>query len=555
MILERIKTIIAEELKIDKNEVIYPIDNKMGDFSLPLFKMSKIRKISPEEIGFGIKEDIAKSEKLKNIIISSEVVGGYLNFFIKSSYLIEKILPEIINKKNKYGQNQLGQGDITVFEFSNVNTHKDFHIGHLRNITFGQSICNIFSASGFKSYPISYINDFGIHVAKTIWSYKKNFSENLGKCYSNTVKETEENPLIAQEVGNIMAEIENRQGEDYKVWQKTRKISLQNFNNIYKKLNIKFKKTYFESQVINKGLEMVDSFMDQNIFKKSEGAIIADLEEDGLGILPVIRSDGTALYPVADLALAEKKFRDFKDLKNSYIVVDVRQSLYFKQLFRVLSLAGYKQNFVHLPYEFITLPDGMMSSRSGNSISFDDLYQKVFNKLVEETRARHTDWNDKKIKNNSEKLAVAILKFEMLKVSANKIITFDIEEAVKFEGFNALYILYGLVRIKSILKKGKFKNFSKINFNLLDNKLEKDLSVKLAKYPEIIIKSKEEHDPSEIAKYLFELFKMFNEYYQNINILQSDKEIKKARLLFIKSISQVAENALGLLGISSIDEI
>ena len=555
MILERIKTIIAEELKIDKNELIYPIDNKLGDFSLPLFKMSKIKKISPEEIGFGIKEDIAKSEKLKNIVISSEVVGGYLNFFIKPSYLIKQILPEIINKKNKYGQNRLGQEDIAIFEFANVNTHKDIHIGHLRNIAFGQSICNIFSANGFRAYPVSYVNDFGIHAAKTIWSYKKNFSENLGKCYSNTVKEIEENPVVAKEVGDIMAEVENRQGTNYKIWQKTRRISLQNFNSIYKKLNVKFKKTYFESQVIDKGLEMVDSFIEKKILKKSEGAIIADLEEYKLGVLPVIRSDGTALYPVADFALAEKKFRDFKGLKNSYVVVDVRQSLHFKQLFKVLSLAGYKQNFVHLPYEFITLPDGMMSSRSGNSISFDDLYQKVFNKLVEETRLRHVDWSDKKIKNNSEKLAIAILKFEMLKISANKIITFDIEEAIKFEGFSALYILYGLVRIKSILKKGRFNNSQKINFNLLNNKLEKDLSIKLAKYPEIIIKSQKESDPSEISKYLFELFKMFNEYYQNINILQSDRDTKKARLLFIKSISQVAENALGLLGIISINEI
>jgi len=555
MILEKIKIIIAEELGIDKSELIYPIDNKLGDFSLPLFKIAKIEKISPVEIGQKMIDKILDNKKLEEIILSSEVVGGYLNFFIKPSYLIEQILREINNKKNKYGQNDLGQKEVTIFEFSNVNTHKDFHIGHLRNIAFGQSICNIFSANGFEAYPVSYINDFGIHAAKTIWSYKNNFSKSLGECYSNTVKEVEQNPDIAKEISDIMADIEARQGINYKIWQKTKKISLQNFSDIYKKLNIKFKKTYFESQVIDKGLEMVDSFIEKKILKKSEGAIIANLEEYNLGVLPVIRSDGTALYPVADFALAEKKFRDFKGLKNSYVVVDVRQSLHFKQLFKVLSLAGYQQNFVHLPYEFITLPDGMMSSRSGNSISFNDLYKKVLDKLIKETKVRHADWSDRRVKKNSEKLTIAILKFEMLKVSANKIITFDIEEAIKFEGFNALYVLYGLVRIKSILKKVKFNNSLKINFSLLDNKLEKDLSIKLAKYPEIIIKSKGESDPSEISKYLFELFKMFNEYYQNVNILQSDKEVKRARLFFIKSISQVAENALELLGIISVNEI
>lgn len=555
MILEKIKETIARQLNIDSSDLIYPPNSSMGDLSFPVFKLVKEKKSSIEIIINDIKNEMINNKNLMEVIDKIETSGAYLNFFIKFEYLSSKIIKDILKNNKNYGFNSSGQKNVSIFEFSNVNTHKDFHIGHLRNICFGDSIYKIFQANGFKAYPISYINDFGIHVAKTIWSYKRKNNENLGECYSDAVKSAENDPLLIKEFSSIMSDIEKRQGENYKIWKKTRRISLNNFYKIYKILNIKFKKNYFENEVIDRGLNIVKDFLEKGIFKKSEGAIIADLEKYKLSVLPVIRSDGTALYPVADLALASIKFKDFKKLKNSFIIVDIRQSLYFKQLFKILSLAGYKHNFIHLPYEFVTLPEGMMSSRSGNAITFEDLYKKTVDKLIIESKKRHLDWSSDKINKNSSKLATAILKFEMLKVSANKIIIFDINEATKFDGFNALYVLYSIVRIKSILKKSKFKLNNKFDAKFLNNKLEKEIILKLAKYPELIIKSCKDYDPSEIAKYLFELFKIFNDYYQRVKILQAEDNIKKSRLIFIKSILIVAENALSLLGIESLEEI
>lgn len=555
MFLDKIKELTAFELNVNPQELIYPPKSDWGDFSLPVFKKAQEMKLSPEKVGEDYKEKIFNNKKLERVIESSAYLGGYLNFFIKKEYLFKSILEDILKNKKKYGHNQSGGGNVNIFEYSNVNTHKDFHIGHLRNICFGDSIYKIALVNGFKASPVSYINDFGIHTAKAIWSYKKKYSENLNKCYANTVKKTKDDPLIVREVTSIMTDIEKRRGENYRLWKKTRKISLAEFNSIYKKLGVNFKKTYFESEVIKRGFKMVNTFIKKGIFKKSEGAIIADLEKYNLGILPIIRSDGTALYPVADLALIEKKSKDFKNLKNSYIIVDVRQKLYFQQLFKVLSLAGYKQNFFHLAYDFVTLPEGMMSSRSGNAVPFEKLYNKVWQELIIETRKRHPDWKEKKIEKNSDKLAIAILKFETLKISSNKIITFDIKEATKFDGFSALYILYGLARIKSILRKASFRPQSQLDYKFLNDKMEKELVSKLAKYPEIIIKSQKDYDPSEIAKYLFQLFQTFNEYYQKVKIIQAEEKTKKARLGFVYAVALVAQNALSLLGIDPLDEI
>jgi arginyl-tRNA synthetase len=557
MALEIIKKEIVATLKIDEKDLVYPPNKEMGDLSYPLFKAVKKGSESPLELGVKLKEQLLQNKNLMKSLDKIENAGPYLNFFVKSDLFISELVSDIFSKKNKYGFNDSGKKEVSIFEFSNANTHKDIHVGHIRNIALGDSIFRIYEANGYKSYPISYINDFGIHTAKVVWSYKQKFSRDLGKCYVHAVKEMEDKPDLAKEIGQIMADIESRQGENYKAWKKTRAISLSDFSKIFKQLNIKFKKIYFESEVIDKGLEMVEDFIEKGIMRKSEGAIIADLEKYNLGILPVIRGNGTALYPVADLALAAQKFKDFKNLKNSYIVVDVRQSLHFKQLFKVLSLAGYKQNFAHLPYDFVTLPEGMMSSRSGNSISYYEAYEKIFQKLVEESRKRHSNWSNKKIKKNSELLTTDILKFEMLKVSPQKIIVFNVEEATKFDGFSALYILYGLVRIKSIIKKHgrKVKYSSSLDFSKLDSVWEKNLAIKLSKYPEVVKKAGSEFDPSEIAKYLFELYKLFNDYYQNVKVLSSEGESKKVRLVFMSAISVVSENALGLLGLKSLKEI
>ena len=555
MVLGDIKKIIAKKIAIDENKLIYPPDTNWGDFCLPIFELAKEKKIAPQIIADELKRKIDQDKKLTSILSKVEATGAYLNFFVNSEYLANRVLNDIIKQKKRYGINNNGKNKVVVFEFSNVNTHKNFHIGHLRNLCFGESMTNIFKTNGYQSYPVSYINDFGIHVAKAIWSYKQGYSKDLNKCYAQTVKEIEKNSEIMKEVGVIMSDIEKHQGENYALWKETRRISLKAIDDIYKKNKIKFKKVYYESKVINNGLKIVKKLIDKKILILSQGAVIADLEKYGLNVLPIIRSDGTALYPVADLALTEIKAQDFKNLSNSYVVVDIRQGLYFKQLSKILELADYKQKLNHLPYEFVTLPEGMMSSRSGNAVPYIDLYNEILECLKKETRKRHGEWSDKKIDKNCSELAVAILKFEMLKISPQKIIIFNINEAIKFDGFSAIYVLYGLVRIKSIIRKAKFKNSGKFRFDLLTDKREKELILYLAKYPEIIIRTEKKQDQSEIAKYLFELLKLFNDYYQQVRILQSEVDIKKSRLFLLSSILVVVENALDILGIKSLSEI
>ncbi|MEI7620783.1 MAG: arginine--tRNA ligase, partial [Candidatus Falkowbacteria bacterium] len=351
----------------------------------------------------------------------------------------------------------------------------------------------------------------------------------------------------------IMKKIESREGQTYKLWQTTRLWSIDYLKEVYKDLDIKFKETFYESEVIADGLKIVDQLFKKGILVKSDGAIIANLEKYNLGVLPIIRTDGTALYPVADLSLAVKKFKENK-IDESIYIVDVRQGLYFKQLFKILELMGYKQKITHLAYDFVTLPSGMMSSRSGNVITYRELLDEAINHTISETKAKRADWSDKKIRQIATEIALSTIKFEMLKVSSQKTITFDIKEALKFEGYTATYLQYTHARIMSIAKKGGNQK-NKIDYSLLQEPTEKALIMKMAKYPEIVMRGAENYDPSEITKYLFELCQAFNDYYHNVQIIKSEDAVKAARLELTKAVGQIIKNGLELLGIKAINEI
>ncbi len=562
--LERVKNDIISVLKLDGGNFSYPPEAKLGDLSLACFSLVKDGSLNPAQTAQKLAEQAANSQELSKFFARVEAVGPYINFYFRPEILANQVLSEIKKFGAAYGNNDSGAEQRVMIEYSNGNTHKEYHVGHLRNIAYGESVKNLLDKNGYKVIPVSYINDFGIHAAKTIWNWRLNpvYEERpeskgflLGKCYAEASRKLEGDDKAKLEVSEIMKNIESRQGGDYELWEKTRQWSIDYFNNIYKELGIRFEHTFYESEVIDAGLKMVDDLLARGILKKSEGAIIADLSDYNLGVLPIVRSDGTALYPVADLALASEKF-DRYGLDESIYVVDVRQSLHFKQLFKVLELSGYKQSMLHLAYDFVTLPEGMMASRSGNVITYEDLKNKIKERLTNETSKRHEDWTVSRIENVAMSLAVSTIKFEMLKVGAEKTITFNIEEASRFDGLTACYLIYSYARMKSLLRKsGLFTRFCRVDLSLLQENKEKELIVKMAKYPELLILANQKHNPSDVAKYVFELCKMFNDYYHEVNILKADRKLKVARLAMVKNLASLTLNAFAVLGLEALEEM
>jgi arginyl-tRNA synthetase len=568
--IEEIKLKIANKINksfgkelVFVSSFVYPPKSDMGDLSLPLFEIAKKIKKNPNQIG----ETLVKEFKSFDFGLSSVlIVGPYLNFKFNKKELAFNIINEIKKEKEKYGENKSNKNKKVMIEFTNANTHKEYHVGHLRNLCYGDSVSKIIKANGAKAIPVSYINDFGIHVAKTLWAYLEFYKDEklpqnkgyfLGKIYVRAATELKKNEDKNQFVRFIMKKIESRQGEEYDLWKKTRQWSIEQFEKIYNEMGVKLLNIFYESEFIDKGREIIPDLIKKGILKKSQGALIADLEKYGLGVLVFLRSDGTATYPVADLPLAIMKIKKYK-LDKSVYVVDNRQSLYFKQLFKVLGLMGYKEEMVHLGYEVVKLPSGMMSSRSGNVITYEELKKDMIKACISETENKHKDWSKEKIFDTAKKIAKGAIRFEMIKVNAKSIITFDIKKALLFSGFTSVYLQYTLARIKSIKRKYNkkyVKKKEKIEYPEEIKSSEHDIILKLGKYPEIIFKSGETYDPSEIAKYLFELAQAFNDYYHKTPILKAEEKELLFRMDLIFSVEKVMESGLNLLGIDALEEM
>jgi len=545
---------------LDISDFSYPPNEKMGDLSLPCFKLAKELKTNPAELAALLVKELAN--KFNNID-SLVALGPYLNFFIDKQSLFENIYKNILKNNNTFANNKVGKDKRVMIEFSNLNTHKEVHVGHLRNIFFGDSVSRILSANGYNVFPVSYINDFGIHTAKTLWAYNEfykrtlipaNRGEFLGKIYIRASKELEKNELGKQMVSFIMKKIESREGPEYELWKETREWSIEQLENIYKELNINIKHVFYENEFIDKGIAQVKEMLVQGILKESEGATIADLSEYNLGVMVFLRSDGTALYPVADIPLARFKIEKYK-LDESIYVVDNRQKLNFKQLFKVLELMGYKQKFVHLDYDSVKLPGGAMSSRDGNTVTYDEFKEEALAKTIKETKNKHVDWPEYKIKEVSKKIVFGAMKFEMLKVGTDQIITFDMDEALRFDGYTSAYLQYTYARIASILRKADNFSHKIVDFSLLVNEKEKSLILKVSKYSEIIKKAGQDYNPSEIAKYLFELSQLLNDYYHSINILKGEEKYINPRLSLVYGVQQILKNGLSFLGIEVMEEM
>ena len=551
-----------QKISIDINDFTVPPSPEMGDLALPCFKLAKKLKKTPNQVA----KDLASKIKPHGLIINLKNIGPYLNFLFDYDKVADLVLKEIAKKKGNYGKNKIGKGQKVMIEYSQPNTHKEFHIGHLRNVCIGFALVNSYKICSYKVIAANYLGDTGAHVAKTLWYYTnflnqtdfpsepKARGEFLGQIYARAVNKMTENEDYKFQVADVLKKLEEGDKNLTALWQQTKQWSLDQFKNIYKELGAKFNVYYFESVEEKEGKKMIPQLLKYDFIKKSEGAVIADLEKNSLGVLVLLRNDGTVLYGFKDIPLAVKKFKKYK-LDKSIYVVDTRQSQYFEQIFKILELMDYKKEMIHVPYEFVQLKSGIISSRTGNVVTYEEVKEAALSKVINETKERHPDWKQKKIEKTALDIVLAALKFGMLKTNNNKVITFDIDEALDVNGFSGPYLQYTLARLNSILRKSGKLSLARIDYKVFEASIEKDLIKDLLNYPEKISEVIKTNDPSVITQYLFYLAQNFNTFYHQLPVLKAEPKIRNGRLALIKAIRQVLANGMDLLGLPILKEM
>ena len=534
-----------------------PKDSKRGDYSFPCFSLSKKLKKNPAEIAKDFSGKIQLSRDFERV----EAVGPYINFFVEKKYLAKKTIEKITKEKDKYGSGKFEKGKVMI-EFSQANTHKAFHVGHIRGTSLGESLARILEFSGNKVVRANYQGDTGMHVAKWIWCYQKYHSKEelkndeswIASIYVEAIKRLEKSEKLQKEVDEINKKLEDRTDKELvKLWKKTRKLSLDSFEKIYHELNTKFDEYFFENEVEKEGKKISQELVKKKIAEISDGATIVDLGEDKLGVWVLLRSDGTVLYSSKDLALAEKKFSDFKIDKSIYVVAN-EQNLHLQQLFKTLELMkiNLADKCKHISYGMVRFPWGKMSSRSGENVLYSDFKKKLVDYSMKEVEKRFKNLESTEVYDRALAIAIASLKYSMLKQDTNKDLIFDPKKSLSFEGDTGPYLLYSYARASSILRKAKYKNQRKFEIGKISDS-EKKLIVELGRFPEIVKSSSGNLSPNLIANYSFQLAKTFSEFYHNCQVIGSEEE--GFRLKLVDCFSQTINNSLHLLGIPVISEM
>ncbi|MFS4459949.1 arginine--tRNA ligase [Bdellovibrio sp. HCB2-146] len=541
--------------------LVEPPQSDMGDLAFGCFLLAKALKKAPPAIS----GEIAAALEIDAHLIKAQAAGPYLNLTFSPAIIGELVLNDILSGQF-FKKELVSKSPKTMIEYSQPNTHKELHVGHMRNLCLGDSIVRMLRYAGREIVSSTFPGDMGTHVAKCLWYMKKHNQEPvpetgkgewLGRMYSKAhllledQNGTPQEEVNRQELTAILHQLEGKTGPYYDLWLETRQWSIDLMKKIYDWAGVHFDEWYFESEMDSPSVAWVKQLYAEGKLEKSEGAIGKNLEEEKLGFCLLLKSDGTGLYATKDLLLAKHKFEDVKIEKSVYIV-DMRQALHFKQVFRVLEMLGFEQakNCFHLQYNYVELPDGAMSSRKGNIVPLSALVHNMQEHVKTNYLQRYKDeWSAQEIESTAEQVAKGAIFYGMLRMDTNKKIIFDMDEWLKLDGESGPFVQYSHARIASLGRKFP-RTSNKPQWNLLTHASERQLMQAMFGFNTSLAQAAENFKPAAICTYLYELAKKFNVFYHECPIgTEKDENIREARLALSAAVGKTLKEGLAVLGI------
>ena len=563
-----------------------PPDPTLGDLAFPCFKLAKALRKGPPQIAAELAAQISAGPS-GSLINRAVAAGPYVNLHLDLGRAAALVLPPLARDQIPAPP---ASGTRVMIEYSQPNTHKAFHVGHLRNLCLGDALVRLLRHDGDDVVAANYLGDVGAHIAKCLWWFLDHLADRtppasdrgewLGECYSaasNQLDLWEEQAKAGDAAAaaslaaakarttELLLKLEARDPELMAVWSETRQWSLDDFTEIYAWCGVHFDRIFFESEVDEPGLKLVDEYLHKGVFVASEGAIgILNPEVKHMPFFMLRKRDGTGLYATKDLALARLKFEEYR-IDRSIYVVDVRQSDHFRHVFLTLKKMGFGQaeRCQHVPYEMVELPDGPMATRKGNVVLFRSLRQQMTEHIRREYLDNFTgEWPEAEIVAAANMIALGAIKYGMLARDVNQKIVFDMRAWLELTGNTGVYLQYTCARANSILGKCAEVGKSLDPALLADltsvptpdeiHPDERALLLALDRLPASARAAAQQLRPSLLCTYLFELAQSFNTFNAHCPVKPSEGAQLQLRLLLVTATVNAMRHALGLLGIPTL---
>lgn len=534
----------------------YPPDPTMGDLAFPCFRLSKVLRRAPAQIAQTLAETV-KDE----VIGTVSAVNGYLNFTVSNEYLAANVVPEILQKGDRYGAQNFGTGKKVVLDYSSPNVAKPFHIGHLGTTVIGHSLRKLHEFAGYDCFGINYLGDWGTQFGKLITAYRlwgsreeveKGGIDVLVGLYvriNNAIKGDPEKGIapredLADASRGEFHKLETGDGENLALWRWFVDISLKEYEKTYKQLGITFDSYLGESFYTDKMPAQIEKLREKGLLKIDDGASIVDLSDYNMPPCLILKRDGSTLYPTRDIAAAVYRKENYHFDKAIY-VTSAQQCLHFAQWFKVVELMGYPwyNELVHVPYGTVSLNGEKLATRTGNVVLLRDLFALAIDKVKDIRREKgQVAENDDEI---AEAVGVGAVVFYYLSNNRMKDINFVMDEALNFDGNTGPYVQYTYARACSVLAKANGNDGKTFRVTCEE---EATLIKTLCRFGEKVCAAIADYEPSIVTRFILDVAAAFNRFYHNCPIhTAEDPAVRASRLNLTAAAKTVLGNAFDLI--------
>ena len=558
VIAERIKEHIDLELEVIEGLIEIPPKPEMGDYAFPCFQFAKSFRKAPNMISEELKTKVNR-EGFEKV----EALGPYLNFFMDKGSFAKGTIHKIILEGDSYGASEIGKGKNITIDFSSPNIAKPFHVGHLFSTAIGNALYKMFNSQGYNSIGINHLGDWGTQFGKLISAYKRWVDEaalenepikELLRIYVKFHDEAEKDPSLEDEGRMYFKKLEDGSQKEVALWEKFKNQSLREFESVYKLLGVNFDSYAGESFYNDKMDSVVKELEEKNLLVESNGAKVVMLEEENMPPCIILKGDGATIYATRDLAAAFYRKKTYNFYKSIY-VVGSPQALHFKQVFKTIEKMGYDwaKDCEHVGFGLVKFADRKLSTRKGEVIFLEELLNESISKTLEIINEKNPDLDNKE--EVAEKVGIGAVIFTYLKNKREKDIVFNWEEMLNFDGETGPYVQYTYARGKSILRKAD-KVDGEADYSALNSTEEFELVKTLSNFNGAILNGLDKLEPSILTRYIIDVAKAFNKFYNAHNIMATENEkVKIARLKMVLATCQVIKNGLALIGIKVVEKM
>lgn len=534
-------------------------EGRFGDYQCnAAMGLAKTLRMNPRAIA----EAAVSYRPLPEGVERIEIAGpGFINFYLETGALAER-MNRLARDPERLGVPAIGAGHTVVVDYSSPNVAKQMHVAHIRSTVIGNALDRLHRFLGFRVISDNHIGDWGTQFGILIIGYNEFRDEQA--LAEDPVKELERIYVESQRRGKTdedwmdrarqeLVKLQSGDPENRALWERFIELSMGEFDRTYDRLGVRFDLVRGESHYNDRLMSVVDELTEKGIATESEGAQVVFLEEEGLPVCIIRKSDGGANYATTDIATIESRIAEFKPDTIIY-VTDERQQTHFKQVFAVARKLNLQTRLEHVWFGLMRLPEGTISTREGNVIKLHHLLDEAESRAFSLVSESSQDLSEEEQREVARAVGIGAVKYADLSMNPQSLVTFTWDKALALDGNSAPYLQYACARIASVETKYR-ERFPDMDLDAhpiqLGEEVERKLALQIARFPHAVIGAGTGYRPNLLADYLYELAQTYSSLYQNVPFLKAEEGLRESRVRLSLLALAVLRRGLDLLGIES----